>query len=223
MPSQLASWGCRAVSGRRRTAAHVPGKRSLVPCLFAAAVMAMVFLLPVRGHAQSASVDTPEAVGTQHASVEASLSRAALRGLTLKALSAGKKIAIYYAGTGSLYDTGLLVAISTIGTYAIYVGNEYWWDTYTPAVAPSPDGKFDATESAWRTTFKYLTLKPTAMAFNWAILYAYTGSVATMVVVGSANSLTGPISFYLNNMGWDWYDWYARTSGSAAQASVPGG
>ena len=126
-------------------------------------------------------------------------------------------------GTGNMYDTGILIAISTVGTYAIYIGNEYFWDKNAPAAAAPSDGGFDAAESAWRNTLKYLTLKPAGMAFNWAMLYAYTGSLTTMAVVGSANSLTGPITFYLNNMGWDWYEWSTRSPVGTAATGQTGG
>ena len=213
-------------AGRADFARHFGFGLPALRHILAAFILVLALLMPFQGQAQMLAPTATEpltATEAPTATVEPSVGRAALRGLTLKALSAGKKVAIYYAGTGNMYDTGILIAISTVGTYAIYIGNEYFWDKNAPAAAAPSDGGFDAAESAWRNTLKYLTLKPAGMAFNWAMLYAYTGSLTTMAVVGSANSLTGPITFYLNNMGWDWYEWSTRSPVGTAATGQTGG
>ena len=53
------------------------------------------------------------------------------------------------------------------------------------------------------------------MAATWSLIYAYTGSWTATLMMGSASSLAGPVIFYANNIGWDWYDWYSHPSNAA--------
>ena len=60
--------------------------------------------------------------------VEASVSHAATKGITLKIGSALKKIAIFSIGIGSVAAGGMLTVISTAASYGVCVTNEYLWD-----------------------------------------------------------------------------------------------
>jgi uncharacterized membrane protein len=162
---------------------------------------------PGAAQTSPAAPDTPAT--TPPKAVEASVSHAVAKGLTYKAGSALKKLAIYSIGTGSVAAGGALAAITTVTSYAIYVANDYLWDTYSPNTNISANNdSFDTTESFWRNTTKYLTLKPIGMAATWTIVYLYTGSWTATVAMSTLSSLTGPIVFYANNVAWDWYDWY---------------
>jgi uncharacterized membrane protein len=52
-------------------------------------------------------------------------------------------------------------------------------------------------------------------------VYAYTGSVVTAAVAGTAAVLVNSAVFYVNNMAWDYYDW--RRGREASQAGRPAG
>ena len=111
---------------------------------------------------------------------------------------------------------GVLTALTAASGYAIYVTNEYLWDTYSPNTnLAANNDKFDTSASLWRNTKKYLTLKPVGMVATWSLIYAYTGSWTATLAMGSASSLAGPLIFYANNIGWDWYDWYSHPSNAA--------
>ncbi len=139
-----------------------------------------------------------------------SLGHAAVKGLTQKALTTTASAIIFYAGTGSLAMTGWLAGVTAVTSYGVYVANDYLWDRFSP-LQPSPDGKgFDAQASVWRNTEKYLTFKPAVVATAWGIVYAFTGSWTSTVTLGGLQSLSLPVTFYLNNVGWDWYDWYTQ-------------
>jgi hypothetical protein len=150
--------------------------------------------------------------------VTASVSHAAAKGITLKIGSVLKKLVIFSTGTGSVAAGGMLTAITATSGYAIYVANEYLWDSYAPQTSLAADHPFDTSASFWRNTEKYLTLKPVGMAATWSLVYLYTGSWTATLAMGSASSLAGPLLYYANNIGWDWYDWYSG-SAEATKAS----
>jgi hypothetical protein len=52
--------------------------------------------------------------------------------------------------------------------------NDYFWEKLYPPVL-SKDGSFDAQQSAWRTTLKYMTGKPVVASIKVAAIYLYTG------------------------------------------------
>lgn len=157
--------------------------------------------------------------------VDASLSHSAVKGLTQRLGSALKKVAIFSLGTGSVIEGGALTVLTSISSYAIYVGNEYLWDSYSPNTNSRANNEdFDPAASFWQNTAKYLTLKPVGMAASWAVIYVYTGSWAATVAMGGVSSLLGPVVFYANNMAWDWYDWYSAPAQPVQRApDVPQG
>jgi hypothetical protein len=189
-----------------------------------AAVLGLGLAWPACGIAQTApSPDARPGEPAEPTVKRPSIGHSMAKGATLKIGTTFALAAVYFAGTGSMAATGMLTAINTLGSYAIYVGNEYLWDT----VAPVPDaatgaGGFDASASLWRNTGKYLTFKPAVAAFGWASVYWYTGSVASMVTMGSVTTLVLPAVFYINNVGWDWYDWYSRPADTGSPHATTG-
>jgi uncharacterized membrane protein len=172
-----------------------------------ASALSAALLCPIAATAQTVP-------STAEQAVRPSVGHAMMKGITLKAATTGVAAAIYYVGTGSLLDMGTLTALSTAGTYAIYVANEYLWDAFSPDTGVSGNRQtFDAPASLWRNTWKYLTFKPTVAAFNWGLVYAYTGSVSAMITLGSAGTIAIPLVYYANNVAWDWYDWHTAASG----------
>jgi hypothetical protein len=77
---------------------------------------------------------------------------------------------------------------------------------HRPAAAQT--GSAGAKESAWRATEKWLTYKPVVVAFNFGAIYAWTGSVSAMLVLGTVTAVANTGVFYANNMGWDVYEWW---------------
>lgn len=179
-------------------------------------VLGAGLLWPVCGIAQTAPSAAPASSVTAKPAAKPSLGHAMAKGITLKIATAGVLSVIYLAGTGSVIDAGVLTAISTAGSYAIYVANDYLWDYFSPNTNISANNpSFDTSASLWRNTGKYLTFKPVVASFSWGLVYAYTGSVNLMLTMGSAGTIAIPLIFYANNVGWDWYDWYAAPTSVA--------
>jgi uncharacterized membrane protein len=190
-------------------------RRSVV--LPAALAVAMLWSAP--GLAEVAQTAGAGAINPTPHAADASVSHAAAKGITLKIGSALKKILIFSVGTGSVAAGGALTAITTASGYAVYVANEYLWDSYAPNTNIAANNQpFDTSASLWRNTTKYLTLKPVGMAVTWSLIYAYTGSWAATLAMGSASSLAGPLVFYANNIGWDWYDWHSNAAAPSPAA-----
>ncbi len=166
-----------------------------------AVVLALVW--PIGGMAQT--VPTPPSVAE-----EASVGHAAMKDLTLKTTLAVASMALFYAGTGSLFASSMLATVVSGASYTVYVVNDYLWDRYSPDTnANTNNQSLSATTNVNKKTAKFLTFKPAVMAADWGAIYLYTGSLTSMVTMGPAFSLMLPVVFYLNNTAWDWYDWRA--------------
>lgn len=165
--------------------------------------------------AQDAAVNPPVAV-------DASLQHAATKGITLKAAVALKNWAIFTVGLGTMAGGGALTILASVNSYIAYVANEYLWDYFDPNTNISANSAaFNKQDSAWRNTAKYLTFKPASTTLEWATIYWFTGSWTAMLAMGSVTAITGPIVFYGNNIGWDWYDWYNNPGSPAEQQPTP--
>jgi len=155
----------------------------------------------------------------------ASLLLSASKATTYKIGTALTNMLVFSAGTGVVGGT-VLTAFTTAQTWLIYTANDYFWDKYSPRQARSGE-TFDVGESTWRSTEKFLTAKPLIVAIKLASIYAWTGSVATMLVAGTVSTVATTAVFYANNMGWDFYEWSQRPvvpapAIPAAPAPVPG-
>jgi hypothetical protein len=139
---------------------------------------------------------------------EASLGLSAAKAMTYKVGTSVVNIVVYSAAVGLVGGT-LLTVFNAAQAVALYTANDYLWDTYAPKPA-SPDGSFDAEASAWRTTEKYLTFKPVVTAIKFASIYAWAGSVSTMLTVGTISLIATSGVFYVNNFAWDFYEWSQR-------------
>jgi uncharacterized membrane protein len=140
----------------------------------------------------------------------ASLSHSAVKATTLKIATSVTNLVVLSAATGGVVGGTVLTVFSAVSTWLIYTGNDYLWDSYAPPPARQTEGEsFDASGDVWRNTLKYLTFKPMVLAVKWASILVYTGSVTTMLVFGTASSVTNAVVFYANNVAWDFYDWYA--------------
>jgi uncharacterized membrane protein len=188
-----------------------------IPCLVACPVaaeteaVAVVQLAATTREAQppgGATLPKDDAVAGTTREGEASLGLSATKALTYKLGTAVINMVVYSAGVGLVGGT-LLTAFNTAQAVALYTANDYLWDTYAPKPV-SPDGSFDAEASAWRATEKYLTFKPVVAAIKYASIYALTGSVATMLSVGTISLIATSGVFYVNNFAWDLYEWSKR-------------
>jgi uncharacterized membrane protein len=156
--------------------------------------------------------------------LEASISHAALKGLTLKAMSVTTTAVIFSVGVGSLAVGSMMAAINGVGSYAIYVSNEYLWDTYSPNTNISANNQsFQATSSLGRNTLKYLTLKPALTALNVGVIYAFSDTLAATAATSTATIIALPMIFYLNNTLWDWYDWHGNPASTEAPRAAKAG
>jgi len=141
-------------------------------------------------------------------SVQASVGHVFTKTLTLNMGIAATGMAIYTLGTGSLADGSVLTAGAMFMGFTVYPANEYLWDRFSPNTnVKSNNEAFDTSASLWRTTYKYLTFKVAATVSKFSILYLYTGSLTSTLVMGTAASVVFPAVLYVNNVGWDWYDW----------------
>jgi uncharacterized membrane protein len=140
----------------------------------------------------------------------ASLVHSAVKTTTLKVASAVVSMALFFGGTGTVTDAGMLTGIMTVTSSALFASNDYLWDRFYPNTnIRSNDESFDALGSAWRNTLKYATVKPALIGMGYGVIYWYTGSWTSAVTLGTASIFAFPVAFYGNNMAWDWYDWYS--------------
>ena len=190
---------------------------------FRAAGFAASLLAPSFALAQTTGpIIQPPVEAAAPQAVKPSIMHAFAKAMTLKVGATALAGSIFYAGTGSLVDTGALLVLGNIGATGIFMANDYLWDHLSPNTNVSANNQsFDAMGSAWRNTQKYLTFKPAMAIWAWGSTYLYTGSVAATVTMGSAAFFAFPAVFYANNMAWDWYDWHA-TSGAAAPPAASG-
>ncbi len=145
--------------------------------------------------------------------MEASLGRSALRATTFKAGTTVLNVGFLSYALGSATD-GLILSLGIGATaWAIYTANGYLWDYFSPPPAPVPGQPYDPEASAIRTTMKFATVKPIAVADKFIWLYLYTGSAVTTATWGSFTAAVNLGYYYLNEMAWDWYDWqnYGQT------------
>jgi uncharacterized membrane protein len=149
----------------------------------------------------------PGATADGSAEGKASALMSATKATTYKLGTALTNMLILTAGTG-VVGGAVLAAFVTGESWLVYGVNDYLWDTYAPKPPARPDGSFDAKESAWRATEKWLTYKPVVVAFKFGAIYAWTGSVSAMLVLGTVTAVANTGVFYANNIGWDAYEWW---------------
>jgi len=171
------------------------------------AVLAACCLVPRATMAQTAPAPGAEAAPDTAPAGNASALLSATKATTYKIGTALTNLLILGAGTGVVGGV-VLTAFVTTESWLVYGVNDYLWDTYAPKPAPRPDGSFDAAESAWRSTEKWLTYKPVVAAAKFGAIYVWTGSVPIMLTLGTATVLANTGVFYANNMGWDLYEWW---------------
>lgn len=100
----------------------------------------------------------------------------------------------------------------------VYVANEYGWDTYWPNTNISANNvSFGPFSSVSRNTAKYLTLKPMLTVVNVSLISMFTSTLAATATTSAGAIFVLPLMFYVNTVGWDWYDWYSNS----AQATTP--
>jgi hypothetical protein len=178
-----------------------PAAAQTVPTQSVPAPVAPVPSAPVPG---APAPGTP-ADGSAEGNASALMS--ATKATTYKLGTALTNLLILTAGTG-VVGGALLSAFVTGESWLVYGVNDYLWDTYAPKPPPRADGSFDAKESAWRATEKWLTYKPVVVAFKFGAIYAWTGSVSAMLALGTITAVANTGVFYANNMGWDAYEWW---------------
>ncbi len=164
----------------------------------------------------------PAPPATRAASSEPTLGHTAAKTTTFMGATTVVLFSIFMVGTGNLVTSTALTAGTMSAAYVIYPANEYLWDHYFPAAPPEKaDGSFDVAASLWRNTAKYVTWKVSVVAAKLAWIYAYTGSLTSVVTLGGSTSLALPAVFYINNIAWDWYDWEQHQAPKAAGQTRP--
>lgn len=159
--------------------------------------------------ARSAEPSEVTADPAHSAAPDATLTHAAAKATTFKLGAFLVNMVVFSAGTGSVVGGTVLTVFNVSKSWALFTANDYLWDTYLPTDANKDSSKsFDAKESFWRNTGKFLTYKPVDTAIKFASIYLYTGSAGVMLVYGSASSILNTGVFYANNFGWDLYDWW---------------
>jgi hypothetical protein len=104
----------------------------------------------------------------------ASLSQSAMRATTLKTGTAMINLGVLSYAVESVAAGGVLTGAISAISWAIYTGNDYFWDTYLPTPAKMAENQsFDASAQTWRASVKYFTYKPLAMTPKFAMLYLY--------------------------------------------------
>jgi uncharacterized membrane protein len=195
----------------------------VLPRVIAASVIALTLAGAIPGGPAAAQAVAPPAkppaAADGTASGEASALMSATKATTYKLGTALTNMLILTAGTGVVGGT-LLTAFVTGESWLVYGVNDYLWDTYAPKAAPRADGSFDAKESAWRATEKWLTYKPVVSAFKFGAIYAWTGSVPIMLTLGTLTIVANTGVFYANNVGWDLYEWWNTPIGAPAATAV---
>jgi uncharacterized membrane protein len=153
------------------------------------------------------------------APASASLTHSALKATTFKIGSTATNLGILSYAAGGIVGGAGLTAFMLGSSWLLYTANDYLWDAYAPPpVKQTEDQGFDATADVWRNTEKFATYKPVIASVKFAALYAYTSSATIAAVFGTASVLTNTAVFYLNNVAWDAYDWYAARPPTAARA-----
>jgi uncharacterized membrane protein len=139
---------------------------------------------------------------------DVSLTHSAEKAMTFNIAVVLSNFVTFSAGTGSLIGGGILTAVNVTKSLLLYTANDYAWDTYFPVETSQEENKeFDATQSVWRTTEKFLTYKPISVAIKFASIFLYTGSIPVMIIYGTASESASTGIFFLNNFAWDAYDW----------------
>ena len=167
------------------------------------AALLLALAWPVSSLAQTATGSPAPVLEASH-----TIGHAVAKGLTLKVINGTVALAVFGAGTGSLVAGGVLAAAVGASSFAVFVANDYIWDRFFPNTNVAANNQsFDTLWSVGRNTAKYLTFKPTVVAVDWSVIYLYTGSWASTLTMGPAYSILSPMTFYANNILWDWYDW----------------
>ena len=189
----------------------------MTPCrTLTAAALALLVQSNVVCLAQPAG---PPASVAQPQQAAASLGHSTMKGLTLKVINGLAAMAVFTTGTGSLVAGSVLSAAVAASSFAVFVINDYLWDKYFPNTNLAANNQsFSPFWSLSRNTAKYLTFKPTVVTADWTVIYLYTGSWAATLTMGPAYSILSPLTFYTNNVAWDWYDWYSGAASTAPPA-----
>lgn len=157
----------------------------------------------------SAVAQTAPAPSTSPAK-EPSLTHSALKATTFKVGSTITNVTLLSYAAGGLVGGVALSTFMLAASWTIYTANDYLWDTYSPPpVKQEANELFDTSSDVWRNTWKFVTYKPVIASIKLASLYVYTSSATIALVFGTASVLTNTAVFYVNNVAWDAYDWYA--------------
>ena len=176
--------------------------------------IAIALALLVESGACLAQPATPPLPAPQQAS--ASVGHSAVKGVTLKVINGLAAMAVFTTGTGSLAAGSILSAAVAASSYTVFVVNDYLWDRYFPNTNLAANNQsFSPFWSLSRNTAKFVTFKPAVMTADWSVIYLYTGSWFSTFTLGPAYSILSPLTFYANNVAWDWYDWYSSAPGTA--------
>ena len=183
---------------------------SIWPALPAAVLAGVLSLSPALAQTAPAQGIVGQITQGEMAPAEdASLTHSALKATTFKVGTTLTNLTLLSYATGGVVGGVALTTFITASSWLLYTANDYAWDKYDP---PPPklgaNESFDAGGDMWRNTKKYLTFKPVIASLKLASLFVWTGSVATTAVFGTATIVTNTGVFFVNNLAWDFYDWY---------------
>ena len=162
-----------------------------------------MWIIPT-GAAHSQSVEAPPA----------SLQHSIMKGLTYKTGTIITNMLFLGPATGSWIDAAILTTAFTGVAIVIYVSNDYLWDAIYPSKPIIKNEEFDASESAKRMTLKMISYKTVVTLATSGILYLWTNSIPIIITVGVGLAIAKTGVFALNDMAWDWYDWYTANAAS---------
>jgi len=190
---------------RRRESRH-SSPRALVIAGFAAVSLLLAFV-PAHAASLADTAPGPAPQGTVPPAT-GSLTHSAFKATTFKIAAFVSNLAIFSYGTGGLVGGGILTLFNVSKSWGLFTANDYLWDKYFPSDKNQDSSQaFDAKQSFWRTTGKFLTYKPVDTAIKFASIYLYTGSAAVMLVYGTTSAVMNTGVFYVNDFGWNLYDW----------------
>ena len=180
------------------------------PTLAAAILAACLSLSPALAQTASTQGIAGQITQAEMApSGDASLKHSAFKATTFKVGTTLTNLTLLTYATGGVVGGLALTTFITASSWLLYTANDYAWDKYDPPAPKLGAGEsFNAGGEMWRNTKKFLTFKPVIGSLKLASLYVWTGSVATAAVFGTATIVTNTAVFFVNNMAWDFYDWY---------------
>jgi len=170
-----------------------------------AVALVVVALAPLAAPARAAAPEPGTA---------AALQRSSLKALTYKIMTTTTNLVVFSAATRSVTSGAGLTAVITAYSFALYTFNDFAWDALSPPAVPKKGEPLDLVESGKRATLKLITYKSVSIPSALGIIYLWTRSARTALTWGGAAAVLKLGLFYVNNIAWDYYDWWQAETAS---------